>query len=187
MLPLGTALPSFDLPDPRSGERVSSTSLDGAGGVVVAFWCNHCPFVKHIEEGFVAFAADVAARGVEVVAISSNDVEAYPQDGPAAMAALAEAAGYGFPYLYDETQEVAKAFRAACTPDLYLFDRGGTLVYRGQFDGSRPGNGVEVTGRDLRRAVDHMLDGGGSLEEQTPSLGCNIKWKPGAAPDYYAT
>lgn len=185
MLSLGTSLPAFDLPDPRTGEPFSSASLEGAVGTVVVFWCNHCPFVKHIEEGFVEFARDVGEKGVRVVAISSNDVEAYPQDGPAAMAALAEAAGYGFPYLYDESQEIAKRFEAACTPDFYLFDGGGRLAYRGQFDDSRPGNGTPVTGRDLRAAVDAVVSGRAPAEDQIPSLGCNIKWKPGAAPSYY--
>lgn len=183
MVPLGTPLPAFDLPDPRTGARVTDTDFQGRA-TVVAFWCNHCPFVKHIEAGFVAFADEMAEVGVGVVAVSSNDVESYPQDGPAEMAALARSAGYGFPYLYDETQAVAKAFRAACTPDLYLFDAEHRLVYRGQFDDSRPGNGRPVTGRDLRAAVKMVLEGVPAPEPQHPSLGCNIKWKPGQAPDY---
>ena len=185
MLPLGTPMPDFDLRDVRTGERVSSADLRGAPATVVAFWCNHCPFVIHVAEAFVAFAREAAERGVRVVAISSNDVEGYPQDGPEAMARLAEKSGYGFPYLFDDTQEVAKAFAAACTPDLYLFDREGRLVYRGQFDDSRPGNDHPVTGRDLREALDRVLAGEAVPSDQRPSVGCNIKWKPGNAPDYY--
>ena len=182
MLPLGTPLPAFDLPDVRSGNRVADTDYRDRATVVV-FWCNHCPFVKHLEAGFVSFATEMAAAGVGVVAVSSNDVESYPQDGPDQMAALAESAGYSFPYLYDESQAVAKAFQAACTPDFYLFDAGGALVYRGQFDDSRPGNGRPVTGGDLRAAVEQLLGGGPVDVLQHPSLGCNIKWKPGQAPD----
>ena len=185
MLPLGTSLPAFELPDPRTGETVSSLTLASAPATIVAFWCNHCPFVIHIAEAFVDFAAEVARQGVKVVAISSNDVAAYPQDGPAEMAALAEKSGYGFPYLFDETQEVARAFAAACTPDFYLFDARGRLAYRGQFDASRPGNGVPVTGGSLREAVARVLDGERVPDDQSPSLGCNIKWKPGSAPSYY--
>lgn len=185
MLPLGTVMPAFDLPDVRTGDSVSSRDLAAAPASVVVFWCNHCPFVKHLSSAFVAFAREVRALGGEVVAISSNDVEAYPQDGPGAMARLAEADGYGFPYLFDETQEVARAFAAACTPDFYLFDGRGRLAYRGQFDGSRPGNDVAVTGADLRQAVARVLDGERVPDDQLPSLGCNIKWKPGAEPDYY--
>jgi thiol-disulfide isomerase/thioredoxin len=185
MLPLGTRLPAFDLPDPRTGLRVTDRHLDDAPATVVVFWCNHCPFVKHLEADFVSFAAEVAAAGVRVVAISSNDVEAYPQDGPDEMAALAESAGYGFPYLYDESQDLAKEFGAACTPDFYLFDGSGRLAYRGQFDDSRPGNGRSVTGHDLRAAVEQVLAGRPVDEAQFPSLGCNIKWKPGNAPDYF--
>ena len=187
MLPLGTRLPAFDLPDPRTGLRVADTDFDQAPATVVVFWCNHCPFVKHLEVDFVAFADDMAAAGVRVVAISSNDVEAYPQDGPQAMAALAESAGYGFPYLYDESQEVAKEFGAACTPDFYLFDASGRLAYRGQFDDSRPGNGRPVTGRNLRDAVEGVIGGHPLEEPQHPSLGCNIKWKPGQEPHYYGS
>lgn len=185
MLALGTPMPAFDLPDVRTGDTVSSRHLVEAPASVVVFWCNHCPFVKHLARAFVAFAHEVKAQGVEVVAISSNDVEAYPQDGPDAMARLAESDGYGFPYLFDESQDVARAFAAACTPDFYLFDGDGRLAYRGQFDGSRPGNDVAVTGADLRQALARVLDGERVPDDQFPSLGCNIKWKPGAEPDYY--
>lgn len=185
MLPVGTPLPDFTLTDVQSGESVSAAELREADGILVAFWCNHCPFVKHVQEAFVEFADAVMERGVAVVAISSNDVDAYPQDGPDAMAALAHEKGYPFPYLFDGTQEVAKAFRAACTPDFFLFDGEGTLFYRGQFDASRPGTDVPVDGRDLRRAVDALLDGAAPPAEQTPSLGCNIKWVPGSEPDWF--
>lgn len=185
MLPLGTPAPSFALPDPRSGETVSLDDFSDAKALVVAFWCNHCPFVKHVRQAFVAFADEMAEKGVAVVAIQSNDAERYPADGPEAMAAEAHEHGFGFPYLFDETQEVAKAYRAACTPDLYLFDGDHELVYRGQFDGSRPGNDVPVTGQDLRAAVEAVLAGETPDEDQAPSLGCNIKWKQGAEPAWF--
>ncbi len=183
MLPLGTTAPEFSLPDP-AGKVVSLDDYDDAPALVVAFICNHCPFVKHIREGLARFGSDCEERGVGVVAISSNDVEKYPADSPEAMAREAKAAGYTFPYLFDESQEVAKAYRAACTPDFYLFDGKRKLVYRGQFDESRPGNNVPVTGKDLRTAVDAVLEGKPVPDDQTPSLGCNIKWKPGNEPDY---
>ncbi len=152
---------------------------------MVAFICNHCPFVKHLRTAFAQFAREYQARGVAVVAINSNDIEAYPQDGPQGMAEEAQSAGYTFPYLLDATQEVAKAYKAACTPDFFLFDGQRRLAYRGQFDASRPGNGVPVTGSDLRAACDAVLSGAPVSAEQKPSIGCNIKWKPGNEPDYY--
>jgi peroxiredoxin len=176
MLPLGTALPAFQLPDTVSGRVVSSGELAGKPAVVI-FICNHCPFVKHIREGLAAFGRFCQERGAAMVAISSNDVEHYPDDSPEAMKVEAESAGYVFPYLYDATQSVARAFDAACTPDLYIFDREGKLAYRGQFDDSRPGNGVPVTGSDARRAVEALLSGGSPAPDQKPSIGCNIKWK----------
>ena len=186
MLPLGTPAPDFSLTDVQSGETFSRADFAEADGLVVAFWCNHCPFVKHVEDAFVRFADEVMDRGVAVVAIASNDVDAYPQDGPGPMADLAHEKGYPFPYLFDGTQEVAKAFRAACTPDFYLFDGDGALVYRGQFDDARPGLAdVPVTGRDLRAAVDALLAGEPIPEAQTPSLGCNIKWRPGEEPEWF--
>lgn len=178
MLPLGTPAPDFSLPDPRSGETVGLADVSGQRGLVVAFVCNHCPFVKNIVPAFVAKAREFQGQGVGVVAISSNDVENYPDDAPEKMASLAEREGFPFPYLYDGTQEVARAYQAACTPDFFLFDEGRKLVYRGQFDPSRPDNGVEPDGRDLDRAVRALLRGETvPEEEQTPSMGCNIKWK----------
>ena len=183
MLPLGTAAPDFRLPDP-SGRAVARDDFAGAPALLVAFLCNHCPYVKHIRDGFAAFARDYAARGLAIVAINANDVASHPEDAPPKMAEEAKRAGYVFPYLYDESQAVAKAYRAACTPDFFLFDRARRLAYRGQFDASRPGNRTPVTGRDLRAAADAVLAGRPVPGEQTPSIGCNIKWKPGAEPDY---
>ena len=177
MLALGTELPAFSLPDTVNGGVVSSASLAGRP-TVVFFICNHCPFVKHIRAGLADFGRYCQAQGANMIAISSNDASAYPADAPPAMAHEAKEAGYVFPYLYDESQAVARAFDAACTPDLYIFDARGKLAYRGQFDGARPGNDVPVTGRDARAAVDALLAGKAPSPEQTPSIGCNIKWKP---------
>lgn len=185
MLPLGTSMPDFDLPDVISGDHVSSEHLVAAPASVVVFWCNHCPFVKHLSDAFVSFAREASRRGVRVAAISANDAVAYPADSPDAMAALAEEKDYGFPYLHDAGQRVARDFAAACTPDFYLFDGDGRLVYRGQFDGSRPGNDVPVTGADLRAALDRVLAGEPVSDQQSPSIGCNIKWKPGNEPEYF--
>ena len=184
MLPLGTKAPDFRLPD-TSGKMVSLPDFSGASALLVVFMCNHCPYVKHIRSGLAQFARDYQPRGVQVVGINSNDVANYPADSPAKMAEEAKAAGYIFPYLYDETQAVAKAYRAACTPDFYLFDQAQRLVYRGQFDDSRPGNGLPVTGKDLRAALDALLEGKPVSARQTPSIGCNIKWKPGKEPEYF--
>ncbi len=184
MLPLGTGAPDFDLPDPRGG-RVALADFAARPALVVAFLSNHCPYVKHVRTGFVSLALDYQARGVGFVAINSNDVRSYPEDAPARMAFEADKYGYPFAYLFDETQDVAKAYRAACTPDFYLFDAERRLVYRGQLDGSRPGNDVPVTGCDLRAALDALLAGQPVAAEQRPSMGCNIKWKPGNAPDYF--
>jgi peroxiredoxin len=184
MLPLGTVAPSFRLPDP-AGRLVSTDDFTGNPALLVMFLSNHCPYVKHVAEEVVRLAAEYQARGVAVVAIASNDVVQHPEDGPAAMAQVAAAMGATFPYVYDETQDVAKAYHAACTPDFFLFDADRHLVYRGQLDGARPGNDVAVTGRDLRAALDAVLAGAPAPEPQLPSLGCNIKWKPGQAPDYF--
>jgi peroxiredoxin len=184
MLPLYTEAPHFSLPD-TEGRQVSIHDFDGAPALLVMFLCNHCPFVKHMREGLAEFARDYADLGLAMVAISSNDVEKYPDDSPEMMAREKEEAGYVFPYLFDETQEVAKAYRAACTPDFFLFDEDRKLVYRGQFDDSRPGNDEPVTGKDLRTAVDAVLQGWPMPLDQKPSLGCNIKWKPGNEPDYF--
>jgi peroxiredoxin len=184
MLALGTPAPDFDLPDARDGGRASLAQFRDAPALVVMFICNHCPYVKHVQAGLARFARDLQTRGVAVVGISSNDVANYPEDSPAKMAAEARRAGYTFPYLHDESQAVAKAYRAACTPDFYLFDAQRRLAYRGQFDDSRPGNGVPVTGQDLRAAVDAVLAGRPVPTDQKPSIGCNIKWKPGNDPDY---
>ncbi|WP_425400491.1 thioredoxin family protein [Aeoliella sp.] len=184
MLPLGTEAPDFSLPN-VDGSTVSLSELADAPALVVAFTCNHCPFVKHIADEFAAFGNEYTDKGVAVVAISSNDVENYPDDSPEKMAAEAQARGFKFPYLYDATQDVAKAYAAACTPDFYVFDKDRQLVYRGQFDSSRPESGIPVTGEDLRAAVDAVLAGNTPSELQSPSIGCNIKWKPGSAPSYF--
>jgi len=185
MLPLGTPAPDFTLPDAAGGGTVSLDELRDADGLLVAFICNHCPFVKHIADELAAFGEEYREKGLAMVAISSNDAENYPADGPEKMAEEARRRGYGFPYLFDEDQAVAKAYRAACTPDFFLFDGDGLLAYRGQFDASRPGNGVPVTGKDLRAAADAVLAGQAPDEEQTPSVGCNIKWKEGNAPAWF--
>src|SRR5437899_1349203 len=184
MLPLGTKAPDFRLPD-TTGKSVSLSDFKKAPALVVVFMCNHCPYVKHIRSGLAQLAKDYSSKGVAMVGISSNDVENYPADSPAKMAEEAKAAGYIFPYLYDESQEVAKAYRAACTPDLYLFDGEQRLVYRGQLDDSRPGNNVPVSGKDLRTALDALLAGKPGPGNQKASIGCNIKWKPGNEPDYF--
>ncbi len=173
MIPLGTEIPKFNLPDTISGESASSDSLFKDKGLLVMFICNHCPFVLHIESELVKLGLELPNQGVGVVAISSNDVLKYPQDGPLEMAKK----DYSFPYLYDESQDVAKAFDAACTPDFFLYNSDKKLVYRGQLDSSRPGSEIPVTGEDLRRAVSLLVAGENIDDNQTPSLGCNIKWK----------
>ncbi len=183
MLPLGTTAPDFRLPD-TNGKTVSLADFKDQPALLVIFMCNHCPYVKHIRAGLAQLAHDYLPRGAVIVGINSNDVANYPDDSPAKMAAEVKAAGYLFPYLYDESQAAAKAYHAACTPDIFLFDRGRRLVYRGQFDASRPGNGIPVTGKDLRAALDAVLSGKTTSEFQAPSIGCNIKWKPGNEPEY---
>jgi peroxiredoxin len=184
MLPWGTPAPDFRLPDAVSGRAVALGDFAKNPVLVVLFICNHCPYVKHIRAGLAAFGRDYQPKGVGVVAISANDADEYPEDNPARMKAEAKAAGYTFPYLHDGTQAVAKAYRAACTPDLYVFDRNRKLAYRGQFDDSRPGSDRPVTGADLRAACDALLAGGAPAANQKPSIGCNIKWKAGNEPDY---
>jgi peroxiredoxin len=176
MLELGTAAPPFSLPE-VDGATVSLDDFDAAPALLVMFICNHCPFVKHVRDELARIGREYQDRGAAIVAISSNDAEAYPADAPDAMRAEKREAGYTFPYLFDESQEVARAYHAACTPDFFLFDDDRKLVYRGQLDDSRPGNGVPVTGRDLRAALDAVLAGRLVSEDQKPSLGCNIKWR----------
>ena len=184
MLPLGTRAPDFQLPD-TAGKTVALSDFYGAPALVVVFMCNHCPFVKHIRAGLAQLGRDYLPRKVAMIGINSNDAANYPADSPAKMAEEAKAAGYLFPYLYDESQKVAQAYRAACTPDIFLFDGEQRLVYRGQLDDSRPGNGIPVTGKDLRSAIDAVLAGKPISPNQKPSIGCNIKWKPGNEPDYF--
>ncbi|HSY17519.1 MAG TPA: thioredoxin family protein [Candidatus Acidoferrales bacterium] len=184
MLPLGTTAPDFKLPD-TNGKTVTLADFKDKTALAVIFMCNHCPYVVHIRPGLAQFARDYAAKNIGIVGISSNDAKNYPADSPAKMKDEVISAGYTFPYLYDEKQAVAKAYRAACTPDIFLFDRSRRLVYRGQFDASRPGNGIPVTGKDLRAAVDAVLAGKPTSELQVASMGCNIKWKPGNEPDYF--
>jgi peroxiredoxin len=183
MLPLGTLAPGFELPDPQ-GRIVRLNDFESAPALVVVFMCNHCPYVKHLRTELAQFARESQARGVAVIGINSNDVRNYPEDSPARMAEEIRAVGYPFPYLHDESQAVAKAYQAACTPDFYVFDGEHRLAYRGQFDDSRPGNGVAVTGKDLRAALDAVLAHKPVRQEQKPSVGCNIKWRPGNEPDY---
>lgn len=184
MLELGAPAPAFSLPDVVSGRTVGLEDFAASPALLVAFICNHCPYVKHIRAAFAAFAREAQARGLAVVAISANDAARYPDDAPQAMATEAKAAGFTFPYLHDESQAVAKAFGAACTPEFFLFDRARQLVYRGRFDASRPGAATPVTGDDLRAAVDALLAGKPAPAEQHASVGCSIKWKPGNAPEY---
>ncbi len=183
MLDLGTPAPSFALPD-TDGRTVSLDDAKGATALLVMFICNHCPFVKHVRPALAALAEEYAPRGVAVVAINANDAERYPDDSPEAMAREKAAARYTFPYLYDATQEVAKAYRAACTPDFFLFGADHRLVYRGRLDESRPNIGLPFTGRDLRAALDAVLEGRAVAQEQVPSIGCGIKWRPGNEPEY---
>lgn len=177
MAPLGAPAPDFTLPDAVSGRTLSLADLRSDKATVIMFICNHCPFVKHVQHELAQLARDYAPKGVSFIAINANDIEAYPEDAPDKMKAVAEAAGYTFPYLFDETQEVARAYHAACTPDIFIYDGDLKLAYRGQLDDSRPGNGIPVTGRDVRRALDALLAGQPVDPNQRPSIGCNIKWK----------
>jgi peroxiredoxin len=185
MLPLGTPLPHFTLPDVRTGHVVSPESFVGKQAILVMCICRHCPYVVHVQEELAKLGRDYQRRNVGMLAISSNDVKNYPQDSPARLKDMAEELALPFPFCYDESQEVAKAFTAACTPDFFLFNEEQKLVYRGQFDDSRPGNGKPVTGQDVRKALDAVLDGKPVTVVQKPSAGCNIKWKPGNEPDYW--
>ncbi|MBU4272813.1 MAG: thioredoxin family protein [Planctomycetes bacterium] len=184
MLELGVKAPDFSLPD-VSGKMVSLSDFADAPALLVVFMCNHCPYVIHVSDGLARLAAEYQRRGVAVVGINSNDTAAYPEDSPKNMAKEVKRRRYSFSYLYDEGQEVAKAYRAACTPDFYVFDRQRKLVYRGQMDSSRPGGGGEVTGEDLRAALDAVLENRPVSANQKPSLGCNIKWRPDNEPDYF--
>ena len=184
MVPLGTPAPPFSLPD-TTGRMVSLDDFAGAPALLVMFICNHCPFVKHVASELAALGRQYQDKGVAIVAINANDVANYPDDRPEKMAAEVRDRGYTFPYLYDESQEVARAYKAACTPDFFVFDSDHKLIYRGQLDDSRPGNGVPVTGADVRAALDAVLAGKKPATQQMPSIGCNIKWKRGNAPDYF--
>lgn len=184
MLPLGSAAPDFALPN-VDGRVVSLNDFRDAPALLVVFMCNHCPYVKHVASELAQLGREYQERGVGVVGINPNDAEYYPDDSPEQMRREVTLRGYTFPYLYDETQEVAKAYHAACTPDFFLFDRDRRLVYRGQLDDSRPNSGIPLTGRDLRAALDAVLAGQPVPEQQRPSIGCNIKWRRGAEPDYF--
>lgn len=184
MLPLGTKAPDFQLPDP-SGKVVSLSDFDSNSALLVMFICNHCPFVIHLAKEISQLAKEYQAKDVAVVGINSNDIEKYPADGPEKMAEMIDEYGYNFPYLLDESQTVAKAYQAACTPDFYVFDSNKQLAYRGQFDDSRPSNDVPITGEDLRTALDTVLSGNAVDTDQKPSIGCNIKWIPGNEPAYF--
>ncbi|MGO8718697.1 MAG: thioredoxin family protein [Acidobacteriaceae bacterium] len=177
MLVLGTTAPDFSLPDVISGKTVTRDQIAGARGLLVMFLCAHCPFVQHVNQQLARLGRDYAGRGLGIVAISSNDADTYPEDAPPGLRAQASEHGFTFPYLYDETQDVARAFHAACTPDYFLFDADKKLVYRGQLDDSRPGNGIVVDGRDLRAAIDNVMAGKPVAAQQQASVGCGIKWK----------
>ena len=185
MLPLGTEAPDFSLPEPDTGGTTSLSDFEGTRALVVAFLSNHCPFVKHLADHFARFAARYQQYGVAFVGINANDVANYPDDSPKKMVEEVTRRRYTFPYLYDESQEVAKAYRAACTPDFYLFDADRRLIYRGQYDGSRPSLDVPVTGADLNAALEALIAGAAPSPEQVPSVGCNIKWRAGAEPEWF--
>ena len=184
MLALGTKAPDFKLPD-TEGKMVSLMDFAGKKALLVVFMCNHCPFVKHVLDKMIEIIREYQPKGVAAVGINSNDVDSFPEDRPERMATVAKERGFTFPYLYDESQDVAKSYKAACTPDFFLFDAGRKLVYRGQMDDSRPGNGKPVTGADLKAAMDAVLTGKDVPRVQKPSMGCNIKWKPGNEPAYF--
>jgi thiol-disulfide isomerase/thioredoxin len=186
MLPLGTTVPDFVLTNAVDGKPVSPRDYAGRNGLLVMFICNHCPYVKHVKDELGRIAAEYDPKGLAVIAINANDLAGYPQDGPDRMRELALEEGWHFPFLFDDTQEVARSFKAACTPDFFLFDHKQRLAYRGQLDDSRPSTSTPVTGRDLRAAIDAVLAGKKVSEEQKPSIGCNIKWRAGNQPDYFS-
>lgn len=185
MLELGTPAPAFSLPDVVTGNTISLDTFAGKAALLVMFICEHCPFVKHVQDELARIGKDYTPQNVGIVAISANSVETHPQDGPEHLKVMAETLQFTFPYCYDETQAVAKTYTAACTPDFFLFDADFKLVYRGQLDDSRPGNKLPVNGKDLRAALDTVLAGQAIAPEQKPSIGCNIKWKPGNEPAYF--
>jgi peroxiredoxin len=187
MLELGTPARELDLPDVVSGRKITLASFKDTSALLVMFLCRHCPFVKHVQQELARLGADYRERGLGIVAISANDAAHYPDDAPERLKEMADELGFGFPVCYDETQEVAKAYTAACTPDFFLFDKGRKLVYRGQLDDSRPESGIPVTGRDLRAAIDAVLSNRPVAASQRPSVGCNIKWKPGNEPGYFGS
>ena len=184
MVPLGTPAPDFRLPD-TTGKQIALADFKDAPALLVIFMCNHCPYVKHVRAELARLAKEYQAKGAAIVGINANDVRNYPEDNPEKMAKEVKEVGYTFPYLYDESQEVAKAYKAICTPDFFLYDHKQKLAYRGQLDSSRPDNSVALTGKDLRAALDAVLQGKAAPEPQKPSVGCNIKWKPGNEPDYF--
>ncbi|MDJ0597567.1 MAG: thioredoxin family protein [Crocosphaera sp.] len=185
MLPLGTKAPDFSLEDVVSGEKISLNTFTEKKALLVMFICVHCPFVKHLQTAIAALGKEYVDKGLGIIAISANDITTHPDDAPNKMKEMAETLGFNFPFCYDETQEVAKAYTAACTPDFFLFNSENTLVYRGQFDDSRPGNDVPVTGKDLKAAIEEVLLDREVDTQQKPSIGCNIKWKAGNEPPYF--
>ena len=185
MLPLGTSAPDFQLPDAVTGATISLKDFAGKKALLIIFMCAHCPFVIHVQTELAKLGKDYQAQGLGIVAISANSVETHPSDAPEKLKEMAQQQGFGFPFCYDETQSVAKAYTAACTPDFFLFDSEQKLVYRGQLDDSRPGNDKPLNGKDLRAAIDAVLANQAVDSEQKPSIGCNIKWKPGNEPDYF--
>ncbi|MDB9529839.1 thioredoxin family protein [Oscillatoria sp. CS-180] len=185
MLELGTAAPDFSLPEVVSGNTISLSTFDGKSALLIMFICEHCPFVKHVQDELAQLGKDYVPKNVGVLAISANSVQTHPQDGPEQLKGMAQKLGFNFPYCYDESQDTAKAYTAACTPDFFVFDGDRKLVYRGQLDDSRPGNDVPVTGQDLRVALDTVLAGKSVGPDQKPSIGCNIKWTPGNEPEYF--
>lgn len=187
MLDLGTTAPEFTLPDVVSGKTMALRDFANSKALLLMFICRHCPFVKHIEDELAQLGHDYAAKNVAIIAISANDAAEHPDDAPQSLKEMAEQLGFTFPFLYDESQSVAKAYSAACTPDFFLFDQSRKLVYRGQLDNSRPESGIPVTGKDLRAAIDAVLSDGAVNPDQRASIGCNIKWKAGNEPSYFAS